>query len=174
MIATRMRDSAFKRVLGSAQTDYEVEIKGPFGSLVLEKNDIRPVVILTGGIGVTPFRSMILQAAEENLMRPIYLFFSNRRPEDAPFLKELTGLQDRFKNFTCINTMTNMEGSHTSWEGETGYITINMIKKYTNELKESVYYIAGPPNMVQAMRTILTEANIEIASIHSEDFLGYD
>ena len=116
---------------------------------------------------------MILQAYHEKLARPIFFFFSNRRPEDAPFLEELTKLQDVYKNYKCIHTMTQMEDSNMSWQGETGYITIKMVKKYIQNLEEPVYYIAGPPVMVGAMRTMLEEAGIGTSSIHTEDFLGY-
>src|SRR5215475_2070492 len=57
MIATRMRDSAFKRVLRSAPTGIEVELDGPFGSMVLHGDHRQPAVFLAGGIGITPFRS---------------------------------------------------------------------------------------------------------------------
>jgi ferredoxin-NADP reductase len=67
MIATRMRDSAFKRVLKTAPLGAEVRIVGPFGSLTLHQNVTRPGVFLAGGIGVTPFRSMLRQAAEQKL-----------------------------------------------------------------------------------------------------------
>jgi ferredoxin-NADP reductase len=59
MIATRMRDTAFKRVLKTMPLGTEVHIVGPFGSLTLHQNTARPAVFLAGGIGITPFRSML-------------------------------------------------------------------------------------------------------------------
>ena len=67
MIATRMRDTAFKRVLKTMPLGTEVRIVGPFGSLTLRQNAARPAVFLAGGIGMTPFRSMLRQAAEQKL-----------------------------------------------------------------------------------------------------------
>ena len=87
VVATRMRDSAFKRVLKAAEGGLRVKIDGPTGSLTLHKNASRPAVFLAGGIGITPFRSMLRDAAFQNLPRVIDLFYSNRRPEDAPFLR---------------------------------------------------------------------------------------
>lgn len=89
MIATRLRDSAFKRVLQSLPLRSEVKIEGPFGNMTLHNKVARTAVILAGGIGITPFRSMLVRAAHEKLPHRIFLFFSNRRPEDAPFLAEL-------------------------------------------------------------------------------------
>jgi ferredoxin-NADP reductase len=94
IVATRIRDTAFKRVLKAMPTGSEVSIAGPFGSFTLRQNS-RPAVFLAGGIGITPFRSMLLQAARERLSRRLFLFYSNRRPEDAPFLDELSDSKQR-------------------------------------------------------------------------------
>ena len=89
MVATRMRPSAFKRVLKAASPGLGVKFEGPTGSLTLHKNANKAAVLMAGGIGITPFRSIVLQAAHERLSHQIYLFFSNRRPEDCAFLSDL-------------------------------------------------------------------------------------
>jgi ferredoxin-NADP reductase len=91
-IATRMRDTAFKRFLKTAPLGTEVNIEGPSGSFTLHKNTAKPAVFLAGGIGITPFVSIARQAAQEKLPHQLYLFYANRRPEDAAFLQELAGL----------------------------------------------------------------------------------
>jgi len=70
-----------------------VKIDGPSGSLTLHKNSSKPAVFLAGGIGITPFLSIVRQAAKDKLPHRLHLFYSNRRPEDAPFLDTLTELQ---------------------------------------------------------------------------------
>ena len=97
MIATRMRDTAFKRVLKTMPLGTEVRIVGPFGSLTLHQNAARPAVFLAGGIGITPFRSMLRQAAEQKLPHHLFLFYSNRCPEGAAFLEELQELERRLQ-----------------------------------------------------------------------------
>src|SRR6516162_8576873 len=82
MIATRVRDTAFKRVLRNAAPGLEVKIEGPSGSFVLPRKAEKPVVLLAGGIGITPFLSMIRQATQDKAPHQIYLFYSNNRPED--------------------------------------------------------------------------------------------
>ncbi len=173
VIASRMRETAFKRVLGSAQMGYEIEMKGPFGSFVLDEGGAKPVIMLAGGIGITPFRSIILQTHHENIARPLFLFYSNRGPEDAPFLDELTELGKHFPGYQCIATMTEPEKSEIEWHGETGYISEEMIKRYIGDVAKPVYYTAGPSEMVAAMRELLEKMGINGSSIHSEDFLGY-
>ena len=89
MVTTRMRDTAFKRVLHNLPLAAQVKVEGPFGNLTLHNNVARPAVLLAGGIGITPFRSIVFWAAKEKIKHRIFLFYSNRRPEDAAFLDEL-------------------------------------------------------------------------------------
>jgi len=63
MVATRLRDTAFKRELQRMPLGSTVRMEGPFGKLVLHADQTRPAVFLAGGIGITPFRSMVVQAA---------------------------------------------------------------------------------------------------------------
>ncbi len=78
----------------------------------------------------------------------LYLFYSNRRPEDAPFIEVLQNLEKTNPNFHFIATMTEMPRSKKTWNGETGRINKEMLSKYLNDLRGPIYYIAGPPAMV--------------------------
>ena len=119
MVATRMRDTAFKRVLSTMPLGTTVKIEGPFGNLTLHNNVTKTAVFLAGGIGITPFRSIVFHAAKEKLPHHIFLFHSNRRPEDAPFLEDLEALEGKNPNYNLIATMTEMRNSHRLWQGET-------------------------------------------------------
>jgi ferredoxin-NADP reductase len=168
-----MRDTAFKRVLGTLTPGSEVKIEGPFGSMTLHRKTTRPAVFLAGGIGITPFRSMLCQAATSPEARRIFLFYSNRRPEDTAFLAELQELAQKRPGFALIPTMTNLVDSKTAWNGEEGYITRDMLAKHVSDLAEPIYYIAGPPALVMAMKDMLSEAGVDENDINSEDFSGY-
>ena len=89
VVATRMRDSAFKRALKALPIGSHAAIEGPFGSLTLHNDRARPAVFIAGGIGITPFMSMLRQATQDRLPQRLLLLYSNRRPEDAAFLAEL-------------------------------------------------------------------------------------
>jgi len=173
MVATRLRDTAFKRTLKTLEPGNEVKIEGPFGSMTLHSKTNRPAVILAGGIGITPFRSMLVQAAKANAGHSLFLFYSNRRPEDAAFLAELQELARQHTNFTLVATMTNLEKSQAVWTGEKGHISIEIVMKYVNDLADPIYYTAGPPALVAAMKEILSEAGVDEDDINSEDFSGY-
>ncbi|MBI2577305.1 MAG: FAD-dependent oxidoreductase [Candidatus Wildermuthbacteria bacterium] len=174
MIATRMRDTAFKRTLKTMTLENEVQLAGPYGNLVLRNvENNMPAVFLAGGIGIIPFRSMIVQAAEERLDRDMYLFYSNNTSQDAAFLDELITLQENNPRYKCIPTMTAMEQSQETWQGEKGYITHEMIKKYVSDTGNAVYYIAGPPAMVRAMEDMLEKSGVSDSNIRAEEFSGY-
>jgi ferredoxin-NADP reductase len=83
MVATRMRDAAFKRVLRTMPIGAPIRIEGPCGDLILQKDLTRAAVFPAGGIGITPFRSIVHWAAKEKLPQRVFLFYSNRRPEDS-------------------------------------------------------------------------------------------
>ena len=173
MVATRLRDTAFKRVLRKIEPGGEVQIDGPFGSMTLLKKVARPAVILAGGIGITPFRSMLYQATTANTGHRLFLFYSNRRPEDAAFLAELQELAKQHSNFTLAATMTDLEKSKVPWNGEKGFINKEMLVKYVGDLAGPIYYTAGPPALVAAMRQMLSAAGVDEDDIRSEDFSGY-
>ena len=173
MVATRMRDTAFKRVLKRMSFGSQLKIDGPLGSFTLHSNASRPAVFLAGGIGITPFRSMIVNATREGLAHRVVLFYANRRPEDSAFLQELQQIGSKNKNCQTICVMTKMEKSKRPWHGETGYIDKAMLGRFVPDVAAPIYYIAGPPAMVTAMKETLAGAGVNEDDIRSEDFAGY-
>jgi ferredoxin-NADP reductase len=173
LVATRMRDTAFKRVLGVMPIGSQVKIEGPFGNLILHNSQARAAVFLAGGIGITPFRSILLRATREHLPHCLFCFYANRRPEDAPFLQELEALQRQNPRYTFVPTMTDMSQSGRSWQGETGVINQEMLAKHLNSAQLPIYYLAGPPGMVRAMRTLLHGMGVDDDDIRTEEFAGY-
>lgn len=173
LVATRMRDSAFKRVLRMASFDLEVKIEGPMGSFTLHNNPSKPAVFLAGGIGITPFSSIVRHAANAKLPHKLYLFYSNRRPEDAAFMPVLQELEKENPNFKFIPSMSEMNKSAQAWNGETGFINREMLVRHLPNLQGPIYYIAGPPAMVAAIRQMLNAAGVDEDDIRTEEFAGY-
>ncbi len=174
VIAMRMTDSAFKKVLGQMQVGEKVLIQillhSPHGSFVIHEDASKPAVFLVGGIGVVPAYSMIKDAIEKKLPHKIFLFYSNRRPEDAPYLEELQDLAKQNPNFKFIATMTAPDKAEKSWQGEIGYINKELLQKYLENLNSPIYYIAGLTNMVNAMKSLLKDIGINGNNIRAEDF----
>jgi ferredoxin-NADP reductase len=173
MFATRMQDTAFKRVLKSSPVGTEVSLDGPMGAFTLHHDEKKAGIFLAGGIGITPFLSIIRDAAGQKLPHHLFMFFSNRRPEDTPFLDRLFAVEKENPNFHFIPTMTAMEKSQREWKGETGYIDKTMLMRYLPALDGPIYYIAGPPSMVGAMQKMLATAAVNPDDVRAEEFGGY-
>jgi ferredoxin-NADP reductase len=161
-------------------------VRGPEGQFVLHQDYTKPAVFLSGGIGVTPFRSLIKYATDMQLPVKIIMFDSNRNRNNTLFKKEFDEWATLNKNLKIIYTISekdqNDEQSSSlstatdDWKGEYGRINKAMILKYVdiNVLNDSIFYICGPPNMLKAMQILLQE-DLEIAKerIKVEEFTGY-
>lgn len=169
--ATRMTGSAFKATLAAYPLGLEVAVTGPNGTFTLPRESKRPLVFHAGGIGITPFFSMVEDATLRKLPHRITLVYSSRTPSSAVYLAELQAFEKLNRNFHLAATMTNPEGE--AWDGPVGVIDDLFLTKNVPDIRESVHYIAGPPALVGVLRKILTEAEIEDAFIKTEEFSGY-
>lgn len=173
VFATRMRDSAYKRALAGLEIGAPLEIDGPFGSLTLHRKAERAGVLIAGGIGITPFISMIRHAVHSRSQQALVLVYSNRRPEDTAFLAELQAHAQALPHFTLHATMTDMAHSAHTWDGATGMVDAAFVQRATQGLPAPIYYVSGPPGLVQAMRETLTQAGVDDDDVRSEEFFGY-
>src|SRR5271170_4071430 len=118
MIAMRMRKTGFKTALKSAALGTKFIVSRSSGSFTLHRDITRPAVFLAGGIGITPIRRILKQAAQDRLPHRLYLFYSNREADDAAFLEEFEGMSMQNPNFLLISTLT---GHRTlAWPYEKG------------------------------------------------------
>ena len=173
MIATRMRDTAFKRVLKSMPLGASISLDGPQGEFALRASSPRTSILLAGGIGITPFRSMALDASTSRHAHRLLLIYSNHRPEDAAFLSELENVAATNKNFTLVATMTDMQKSKLAWAGATGVIDDRMLARLSANVESPLYFVAGPPAMVAALKKTLVNAGVKEDDVRAEDFSGY-
>jgi ferredoxin-NADP reductase len=104
-----------------ASVGFEVDVEGPGGSFVLHRNAAKPAVFLAGGIGITPFRSIIKDATDRRLPNRIALLYSNRTAESTAFLTDLEA-------WRMANDNSHLQNS-----------------------ANAIYYLAGPPAFVRAM-----------------------
>ena len=173
LIATRMRGSAFKRSLAEVPLGTPVAFNGPLGSFTPPQEAGTPLVLIAGGIGVTPFRSMIKHVTEQKLPHRLTLIYSNRTPQDAPFLEELSTWGRENPNLRFIPTMTNPEAATEGWRGRTGYVDVAFILDALPDLNETAFFLAGPPGMVEGITQALIQAGVAEDRIRSEEFTGY-
>jgi glycine betaine catabolism B len=185
MFSTRIRDSPYKKRLSTLEKGAKVKVRGPEGQFVLHQDSTNSAIFLSGGIGVTPFRSMIKYATDMQLPVKIIMFDSNRNRNNILFKKEFDEWANMNKNLKIIytisekdqnNEQSSLSSTANDWKGEYGRINKAMILKYvdTSILNNSIFYICGPPSMLKAMQSLLQE-DLEIPKekIKVEEFIGY-
>lgn len=162
-IATRLTGSAFKRTLLEGPIRMPVEIDGPYGSFTLHNKTARAGLLLAGGIGITPFRSIIKDATERGLAHKLVLLYSNRSHATGAFVDDLDGWARANGNVRIVPVYTDTSG----------FINADLIKRETADLPSAIAYAAGPDPFVRAMRQALLDAGVDPDDIRTEEFPGY-
>lgn len=169
--ATRLRDTAFKRVLRNLAPGSEVKLDAPYGDFTLPRKESRPAVFLIGGIGATPVRSIVAQATHDRTGHRVLLLHANRSIDDAPFQADFLRFAEQNPNFRFVPVVT--DAVPPSWKGESGRIAAATIRRWVPQLAEPTWYLSGPEGMVKAMRRLLVEMEIDEDDIRTEEFAGY-
>ena len=168
-LATRIRDTAFKRTLAEMEVGDEAMVEEPKGDFQLPGDTSKEYVFIAGGIGITIFRSMLRYIAEENLPYRITLVYSNRDLESTAFLDELKELEQRIDGLTMILTMTDDE----TWEGDTRRIDADFIREQVGDFGACTYLVSGPPDMVNSVGDSLEAAGVPEEQVLRSRFAGY-
>ncbi|MBK7974650.1 MAG: FAD-dependent oxidoreductase [Deltaproteobacteria bacterium] len=171
--AWRTSDSAFKSILAAAPLGSTYEVVGPIGTFALHDDPTVPAVLVAGGIGITPFRSMLRDVAARGLTHPITLLYWNRNPEQAAYLDELAELDARLPNLKLMLTMTQPETSARGWDGLTERINLDLLRECVGDLQAPMYYVAGPHRIIVAVTEALTVAGVDLARLKKDEFTGY-
>jgi ferredoxin-NADP reductase/nitrite reductase/ring-hydroxylating ferredoxin subunit len=177
LISTRIRDTPYKQKLASLEKGTKISAWGPRGEFILHDDHSRPAVFLSGGIGVTPFRSMIKFATDKQLPIKIIMFDSNRNEQNILYKDEFDRWARQNKNLKVIYTVTDDESTpNVNWSGERGRINLSMLEKHLSkdEIDNAIFYMCGPPGMVKAIQELLQqELQIPKDRIKVEAFTGY-
>jgi len=169
IMTTRLRDSGFKKSLQGLPIGTDVKITAIGGSFVLPEDTSRPLVFLAGGIGITPFMSMLKYISENNLSYRITLFYSNRDKNSTAFFDQLNEISQQNSNIKVVFTMTQDE----NWAGEKRRIDAKFLRGYVRDLDSSIFYIVGPPAMAEVLKKAAQEAGVPDSNIKTENFTGY-
>ena len=168
-LATRLRDTAFKRTLTELEVGDEVQVEEPKGSFLLPEDMSGEYVFVAGGIGITVFRSMLRFIADEVLPYRVVLVYSNRDRESAAFLDELEAIERRADGVSVILTMTDDAG----WSGETRHLDAEVLAELVGGLEDKTFLVAGPPQMAEAVAASLTDAGLPEERVLADKFSGY-
>lgn len=162
----------YTQALAELEQGDEVFVRGPYGSFVIDENIDRNVIMLAGGIGITPFMSMIRHASISDRPTPLTLLYSNSSQNNIPFYDELLSLEKNNPRFRCAFFITGTEPDRlTSARVLKGRINQTRLKNLTKgRTSEFTYFICGPKKFTTQMKKDLISIGAPVDKIISEEF----
>jgi predicted ferric reductase len=157
----------FTSTVKDIQPGTRAYLDGPYGTFTIDFHTAPGYVFVGGGVGITPFMSMLQTFADRNDHRPLYLFYGNRDWEGMTFREQIEELKTRLN----LNVTYILEEPHEGWEGETGFMTTEL---FANELPQNrhqlQYFVCGPEIMMKVIENILENLGISDEQVQSERF----
>ena len=170
MFTTRLRGSGFKETLRHAPLRYELTAGVPAGHFVLPEKETRRHLFIAGGIGITPFRSILRHAADTGTLIQGLMLYFNRSSADIVFRRELEEIVSQMKSFSLVHVLSQPEAH---WTGERGRLDEALLRKYLPDPKETLFWISGPPPTVEAYRQTVQQIGVSEENIRTDHFTGY-
>lgn len=169
----RITSSDYSKALNELKIGDWAKLKMPYGNFTFE-GEYKKIAFLSGGIGITPIRSICKFSTDKSLKTDIILLYGNNKETDIIFKEDFDKMQSLNKYIRVVYTLTSPEVDKNSWSGRTGYIDQNMLKEEVSDYKERIFYICGPPKMVGVLTDILkNELKVRDDNIKLENFAGY-
>jgi glycine betaine catabolism B len=169
-ITKRFTGHEFSLALAALSVGDKVEINGPRGGFSFT-GEYDKILLLTGGIGITPFRCIIRYCIDKGLSTDIVLLYSSGSEADIVFQGELEEMQSAYGRLRVVHTLTHPS---YSWRGYRGRINEEIIREVAPDYSNRVCYVSGPPNMVDRIASILIEElNIPRDKVIRDVFFGY-
>lgn len=144
-----------------------ITVRPPAGPFTYPSNDPRPLLLLAGGIGITPLMSMLRHAVVSEPSRPITLLYSIRTSEDLAFRDDLALIARRYPQVKLGLTVSQGPASDR-WHH--GRITPALIRAYVPDLANLLVYICGPQPMIDGMKALMNELGVPASQVRSESF----
>jgi ferredoxin-NADP reductase len=164
--------STFKETLLTAPDDTTVVAAQLAGDFYLPKNKKKKLVFIAGGIGITPFRSMIKSLIDSGEKRDIIMFYGNAREEDLAY-REILSEAEKKSGLKIIYSLTDKDAIPSGWQGIRGRISADDIKNYAPDFREREFFISGPPGMVDSYKNILKQAGVKPSQLKVDFFPGF-
>ncbi len=164
-LTIKLEGGRFTGHLAGMKTGDTVGLTGPHGNFVYE-DSMKDLVILTGGVGITPFRSFWRYANDKKLDTKVMIIDSCRTPADIVYREELENLPETNPNIRVVFTCTRVVPP--DWPHSRGRISAQMIKQICSDLGSHDYFICGPTGMVEELQKTLLEAGVDRTKVHVE------
>lgn len=145
-----------------------LKVTGPFGEFTFTGTDAESIVLIAGGVGITPMMSVLRYLTDIAWPGEIFFLYGARSTEEFVFRDELERLERRFANLHVMAAMQRSAG--TVWLGPEGPITLEMLRATVPDIAKRRVHLCGPPGMMAAMRAQLAELGVPEAQLHTEAF----
>jgi len=170
MFTTRMRGSGYKETLRHAPPGYELSVEEALGDFVLPEGDTRRQVFIAGGIGATPYRSILRHAADTGgSLAALMLHFARGR-DDLIFRSELEEIARGMPGFSLVPVLTD---AGPGWDGERGELDEGLLRRHVADPGAAIHWISGPPAMVRTAAEALRRAGVSADAVRTDSFGGY-
>lgn len=145
-----------------------LEFSGPSGSFIFTGRECKCILLIGGGVGITPLMSVLRYLTDRSWPGDIYLLYGIHSPQDYIFREELEYLQRRHPNLHVVVTASHPEG--TDWKGPTGRITRELIAESVPDLASRYVHLCGPVPLMEAVKKALLELGVPAGRIKTEAF----
>lgn len=169
----RITESEFSKALDRLKIDDRARLKMPYGAFTFE-GEYQNLAFLSGGIGITPIRSITKFVVDKKISTDMILLYSNSTEADIIFKDDFDDIQRTSGNFHVAYTLTGSDIDSRKWSGRRGYIDADMVRGEIPDYKERIFYICGPSIMVTTLVDMLRDSlGIAEDNIKTENFTGY-
>lgn len=166
------KPSSFKKALALMNDGDKIIASQLSGDFVLPRNKNKKLVFIAGGIGITPFRSMIKYILDTKQKRDVVLIYSNKTKMDIVY-KDIFDLATRLFGLKVIYTLTDLKDRQTLWVGRRGTVDEKMIREEVKDFEERTFYISGPPSMVAGVEKTIKGLGVSGKNIKTDFFPGF-
>lgn len=142
------------------------------GEFVMPSDSSKKLAFIAGGIGITPFRSMIKYLVDKSEKRDVVLLYSNKTKGDVAY-SEIFDEAEQKLGVKTVYALTDVESIPADWKGCCGFITADVIKKEIPDYKDRIFYISGPHGMVVAFEKTLADLGVSKRNIKKDFFPGF-
>ncbi len=166
------KGSSFKNALINVGSGVPIVSSQLAGDFTLPKDTKRKLVFIAGGIGVTPFRSIIKYLIDAREKRDVVLLYSDKQASEIVY-KDVFDQAQIELGIKTIYALTNENLLPQGWLGKVGRIDEEMISEEISDFKERTFYLSGPHSMVNAFEKTLLDMGIFKSKIKTDFFPGY-
>lgn len=164
--------SSFKKALLAMENGQTVSAGQLAGDFVLPKNAKEKLAFIAGGIGITPFRSMIKYMLDKDEFRDVVLFYSAKTAPELIYRDLLKKAADKL-NLKVVYTITDLQNLPSNWQDEKGYINEEILKHHLPDFKSRIFYLSGPKSMTDSFKSVLQKMGVLESQIKTDFFPGF-